>query len=195
MSVRECLDNLENLVVGARRVPFTDKTLVNDSELIHYVDELRNDLPNELNRAEEIMANRDHLIETAKDDAARIRKEANDYAKQVTDEQEIIKNSKAEAERIQKEAEEAARALYEKAQAEAASMVEAAQAQAKETREAAQRDATEMKESVDAYATQVFDQLISCVSTSFKGVRQAETGLSQALSVLKEAKAQMNAQR
>ena len=43
MSVRETLDKLENMVVGASHFPFTEKTLINDNDLIHYVEELRND--------------------------------------------------------------------------------------------------------------------------------------------------------
>mgnify|MGYP006960937243 CR=1 FL=1 len=62
MSVRETLDKLENMVVGASHFPFTEKTLINDNDLIHYVEELRNDLPKELNRADEIMRNHDNRL-------------------------------------------------------------------------------------------------------------------------------------
>ena len=81
MSVRETLDKIENMVVGASRLPFTEKTLINDNELVHYVEQLRNDLPKELNRADEIMRNHDQIIKAAEEEAADIRKKAEDYAR------------------------------------------------------------------------------------------------------------------
>ena len=100
MSVRDTLDKLENMVVGASHFPFTEKTLINDNELIHYVDELRNDLPKELNRADEIMKNRDEIIRNAEKEAEQIKKEAKEYANRVTDESEIVLQAKEKAKTI-----------------------------------------------------------------------------------------------
>lgn len=172
MSVRETLDKLENLVVGAQHLPFSDKTIINDNDLIHYVEELRRDLPNELDRAEKIVNERDVIIDTAEKEAKEIRKKAEDYARQITAQQEIVKR-----------AEEQARALIEQAQAHARALLE-------ET----QTNARNLQANADAYANQVFDQLINHVSGTFNGVRQAETGMQQALNVLTQAKQQMNNQ-
>ena len=165
MSVRETLDKIENMVVGASRLPFTEKTLINDNELVHYVEELRNDLPKELNRADEIMRNHDQIIREAEEEAEEIKRKAREYAESITEESEIVKQSR-----------EKARAIVQQAQDQEKEIMERTQANA------------------DAYANQVFDQLIGHVNGTFQGVRQAEAGLQQALNVLQQAKNQMNQQ-
>jgi len=170
MSVRETLDKIENMVVGASRLPFTEKTLINDNELVHYVEELRNDLPKELNRADEIMRNHDQIIREAEEEAEEIKRKAREYAESITEESEIVKQSR-----------EKARAI-----------VQQAQDQEKEIMERTQANATQLQSNADA--NQVFDQLIGHVNGTFQGVRQAEAGLQQALNVLQQAKNQMNQQ-
>jgi vacuolar-type H+-ATPase subunit H len=172
MSVRETLDRIENMVVGASRLPFTEKTLINDNELVHYVEELRNDLPKELSRADEIMRDHDKIIQEAEAAAEDIRNRAKAYAESIVDESEIVKQAKEKAKAI----------------------VQQAQDQEREIMERTQANATQLQSNADAYANQVFDQLIGHVNGTFQGVRQAEAGLQQALTVLQQAKEQMNRQ-
>ncbi len=173
MSVRDTLDKLENIAVGASRVPLTGRVIINDNDLIHYVAELRQDLPKELGRADEIMSHHDEIINNAEAEAAEIRKRAEEYAEGVANESEIVKQ----------------------AQEKAKTILEQAQNQAREIMERTQRNATQLQNDADNYANQVFDQLIAHVSGTFQGVRQTETGLEQALNVLQQAKAQMSRQQ
>ena len=62
MSVFESLDKIENLVVGARHVPFTEKTMVNDGDLIHYVGELRHDISTELEESTAIGVSTGYIL-------------------------------------------------------------------------------------------------------------------------------------
>ena len=55
MAVKDILDSIENLVVESRRMPLLNKSLIDGTDLIHLVDELRQELPLELQRAEKIM--------------------------------------------------------------------------------------------------------------------------------------------
>ena len=63
--VEHTLDEVENLVVNASHVPLTGKSMIDENDLIHLVEELRQDLPLELNHAKEIMANESQIIEEA----------------------------------------------------------------------------------------------------------------------------------
>ena len=76
MGVRETLNKIENMVATAKTFPFTGHILINDNDLVHYVEELRNDLPKELDKAEVIMKERDQIIEDARREAEHIRTEA-----------------------------------------------------------------------------------------------------------------------
>lgn len=171
-SIRDSLDRLENLVVGASHFPFTERTLVNDNDLIHYVGELRRDVPAALDAAQSVLNERDGIIAKAEREADDMRKKAEEYARRVTDEQEIMQQAREQARTI----------------------VEQAQAQAQEILEVTQKNASDLQLNADNYANQVFDQLINHVNGTFTGVRQAEAGLQQALNVLTQAKQQMNNQ-
>ena len=171
MAVIDTLKKLEDLVADASHLPFSDKALVNDDEIVHLVEELRMDLPKELNRAAEIMQEQENIIGRAREEAKDIVDSAQTRANQLLEESEIVIQAKERACAIMHQTQEQARELMEQTQANAARL---------------QSDA-------DAYANQVFEQLIAHVGSTFKGVQQAEAGLNQAMNVLRTAKAQMNA--
>lgn len=171
MAVIDTLKKLEDLVADASHLPFSDKALVNDDEIVHLVEELRMDLPKELNRAAEIMQEQENIIGRAREEAKDIVDSAQTRANQLLEESEIVIQAKERARAIMHQTQEQARELMEQTQANAARL---------------QSDA-------DAYANQVFEQLIAHVGNTFKGVQQAEAGLNQAMNVLRTAKAQMNA--
>ena len=170
MAVIDTLKKLEDLVADASHLPFSDKALVNDDEIVHLVEELRMDLPKELNRAAEIMQEQDNIINRAREEAKEI-VDAQSRANQMLEDSEIVIQAKERARTIMQQSQDQAREIMEQAQSGAARL---------------QSDA-------DAYANQVFEQLIAHVGSTFKGVQQAEMGLNQAMNVLRTAKAQMNA--
>ncbi|ERL04562.1 hypothetical protein [Mitsuokella sp. oral taxon 131] len=172
MAARETLEKIEAMVAEARTLPFTDRILINDNDLVHYVEELRMELPKEVKRAEEIVRHEKEIVEDAQKEADRIINDAKEYATRMTEENEIVVQAK-----------EKARAILQQAQQ-----------QEKEIMERTQANATQLQNDADTYAKQVFDQLIAHVNGTFQGVRQAETGLQQALAVLQQAKEQMNGQ-
>ena len=171
MAVTDTLKKLEDLVADASHLPFSDKALVNDDEIVHLVEELRMDLPKELNRAAEIMQEQEGIIARANEQAKNIVSAAEARANQLLEESEIVIQAKERARAIMQQSQDQARELMEQSQA----------------------NATRLQSDADAYANQVFEQMIAHVGSTFKGVQQAEAGLNQALIVLRTAKAQMNA--
>ena len=171
MAVIDTLKKLEDLVAEASHLPFSDKALVNDDEIVHLVEELRMDLPKELNRAKEIMEEQANIIARAQEEAKEIIAGAEARANQMLEESEIVIQAKERARAVMQQSQDQAREIMEQAQSSAARL---------------QSDA-------DAYANQVFEQLIAHVGSTFTGVQQAEMGLNQAMNVLRTAKAQMNA--
>ena len=69
-----------------------------------------------------------------------------------------------------------------------------AQQQEAEIMERTRQNAKQLQDDVDRYANQVFDQLISHVTSTFQGVQQAQVGLENARQILQQAKMQMNQQ-
>ena len=145
MAVIDTLKKLEDLVADASHLPFSDKALVNDDEIVHLVEELRMDLPKELNRAAEIMQEQENIIGRAKEEAKDIVDAAQTRANQLLEENEIVIQAKERARTIMHQTQEQARDLMEQTQANAARL---------------QSDA-------DAYANQVFEQLIAHVGAEW----------------------------
>ena len=168
MAIRETLDKIENLVAGASHVPLSGKCMIDENDLVHLVEELRNDLPNQLDHAEQIMHDRDKILDDAQKEAERIVEQAKKYAQQMTNENEIVNQAK-EKERT---------------------MLQQAQEQQREIVERANQDAQQLRQNVDSYANQVFDQLITQVTNAFRGVEQTEKLLEQARQVLVQSKEQ-----
>ena len=48
--VEETLNKVEDLVVNSSHLPLTGKSMIDENDLIHLVEELRQDLPLELNQ-------------------------------------------------------------------------------------------------------------------------------------------------
>lgn len=183
MAVRDTLDKIEGMVAGARTLPFTERILINDNDLVHYVEELRKDLPKELNRADDIVKHQEEIIAEAKQEAERIVNEAKEYAARMTEESEIVVQAKEKSRTILQQMQEQEKEIIERTKANATQIQEEANASAKQ-----------LRDNANVYAEQVFDQLIAHVNATCQSVHQAENILQQALTVFQQAKDQMKEQ-
>lgn len=100
MAIDEILDEIENLVVEARRVPFTNKCVIEDDDLIRLIDDLRSELPQEIQEANHLMQERERIIDEAKHEANKIVEQAKSYAIRLTNDHEIVKQAQAQANEI-----------------------------------------------------------------------------------------------
>ena len=90
MAVHDILNKIENLVVSAPHLPLTNKTIISEDELVHLMEELRKELPNEIEHAEEVMKERDNILKNAQAEANNIIKQAQLQAEQLMDENDIV---------------------------------------------------------------------------------------------------------
>ena len=157
MSVNDILDEIENLVVEAKHLLFTNKSLVEENDLVRLVEDLRNELPLELKHAEEIVQEKQAIIDAAQAEAARIMEQAKNYAAKLTDENEIV---------IQ-------------AQEKAKAIMTQTQAQEKEIMEKTMASSQQLRSDADQYANQVFDHLIANVGSALQVVQQAKAELNR----------------
>ncbi len=157
MSVQMILDEIENLVVEGKRIPLTNQTFINEMELVHLVDNLRNELPLEIQNAQDILNEKDNILNGARAEAEGIITQAREYAEQLTDESRIVRESKEKAALI---------------------MAQAA-AQEKELRETAFRQARQLRTDASGYANQVFDHMILNVGNALAVLNQAREELQR----------------
>lgn len=100
MAIEEILDEIENLVVEAKRVPFTNKCMIEDDDLVRLIDDLRNELPQEIQRANAVIEMQQQTINEAKAEANRIVEQAKSHAVSLVNETEILRQAQAQADAI-----------------------------------------------------------------------------------------------
>ena len=100
MAVNEILDEIENLVVDARRVVFTNKCIIEEDDLIRLVDDLRKSLPAEIQNAGQVMQERQQILDEAKREANKIVEQAKNYGEKLVVEHEIVKQAQNQASEI-----------------------------------------------------------------------------------------------
>lgn len=172
MAVRDTLNKIEELVAKAPHLPLTNKTIISEETLIHLVEDLRKDLPQELEHATEVMHERENIIKNAQAEADNIIKQAREEAARLVDENDIVVKAREKSRMV----------------------LSQAQQQEVEIMERTRRNSKQLQEDADNYANQVFDNLITFVTNTFQGIRQAQSGMENALQVLQQAKVTMNQQ-
>ena len=97
MSIEKLLDEMENMLVEAARVPFTNKRVVEEDDLARFLDELREKMPKEVDEAKRIIAERQRILEEAQQEAQSIIEQAKAYVIKLTDENLINKQAQEQA--------------------------------------------------------------------------------------------------
>ena len=134
--LEEVLDHLSDLLADARALPMSASCVVNRGEALDLVDEARRVVPGELDRARQLLAERDALLEQAREQAER-----------------TVEQARAEAERTLEQAREQAERLVAEAQQEQDRLVEQTAVFAR-----AQADADRLLGETAAEADRVLDQ-------------------------------------
>lgn len=100
MRFEEVLNELENLLLDASRIPLTNKRVIEELELARIMDELRDSLPEELEQAREILQQRQRILDEAQDEARHIVDQAKQYVLRLTEENVITKQAQEQANEI-----------------------------------------------------------------------------------------------
>ena len=100
MNSEKLLEDLESIVVNASKMPFTNKKVVDEEELLSIVDELKGAMPDEVEQARKVLAERDKIIADAQRHADSMVAQAKDYIAKLTEESEIVRQSQEHANQI-----------------------------------------------------------------------------------------------
>ena len=111
--VQRLLDMLFNLVDEAKGAAFSsDKCVINRDEVLDLVEEIRNKLPLEMKKAQELIRARDEFVASAKQKVEEMLRQAQLDAKTIVSESEIILQARQKASEIVRKAEERSKELY-----------------------------------------------------------------------------------
>ncbi|WDV54813.1 cell division initiation protein [Streptomyces coeruleorubidus] len=104
MDVQKKLDEIVAAVSGARSMPMSASCVVNRAELLSMLEELRAALPGSLAQAQELIGDREQMVEQARQEAERIIQSAHAERGSLISDTEVARRSQAEADRILTEA-------------------------------------------------------------------------------------------
>lgn len=108
MDILYLIDRLEALIVAGRKVPMTNRVMIDEESLTSLVDQMHAVIPEEIKQSKRILNERERIIENAHaeaDDIIRMAKEQADFMLQ---EKGLLAESQARAARIVQEAEDEA---------------------------------------------------------------------------------------
>lgn len=111
MSLEKILEEMENLLLDAPRVPLTNKRVIEEDDLARLIDELREEMPGEIMESTRIMQDRQRILDDAQKQAENIVEQAKGYISKLTDENVITQQAQEQANEIVLQAKKAARDL------------------------------------------------------------------------------------
>ena len=111
MDAQAKLDQITEMVESAKSMPLSASVLVNKSEMLASLDEMRASLPEELREAQWVIKDRDEVIEQGRKEAERIIADARTEQARLVSRTEVMQSATKDAERIVDEAKENARQM------------------------------------------------------------------------------------
>ncbi len=117
MDILHLVDRLEELFNEARAVPFTRNVVVDEDKMLDIIDQLRVTIPEEVKKAQQLVAQRDRIAAQAQEEASRIVTLAKEKAEQIVEREAIVKSAQTRASQIVNQAREDAAATRRDADA------------------------------------------------------------------------------
>ena len=111
-SVEELLDLLYTEIEEAKNAPLNnDRCVIERDRVLDMIDDVKAELPVEIKRAKDLVANRNDYIASAKREADAIRRQAEEKAKQMLAEESILLQARQRANELMQQAEDRSREL------------------------------------------------------------------------------------
>ena len=107
LALATILKELEDAVSNAGRVPLTNKVILSEDAIIGCVDKIYAALPDEIQKAQKVLAQSNQLLENVEGEGQRIIADAREKALEMTRESAIYQEAAARAEEMISQAEEA----------------------------------------------------------------------------------------
>jgi regulator of protease activity HflC (stomatin/prohibitin superfamily) len=100
MDILHLIDRLEELFNDAKAVPFTHNVIVDEDRMLELIDQMRISIPEEVKKAQQVIAQRDRVMAQAQEEANRTLDIARQKADQLTQKDAIVQEAQRRAEQI-----------------------------------------------------------------------------------------------
>lgn len=110
MDILHLVDRIEELFNESRALPFTRNVVVDEDKLLDIIDQMRVTIPEEVKKAQQIVAQKDRILAQAQEEASRIVTLAKEKAEQIVEREAIVKSAQTRGAQIIAQAREDASA-------------------------------------------------------------------------------------
>ncbi len=100
MDILQLIDRLEELFNDAKAVPFTHNVIVDEDKMLELIDQMRIAIPEEVKKAQQVVAQRDRVMAQAQEEANRTLQISRDKADQLVQKDMIVQESQRRADQI-----------------------------------------------------------------------------------------------
>jgi vacuolar-type H+-ATPase subunit H len=104
MDILQMIDRLEELLNESRPLPFTHNVIVDEDRMLDLIDQMRVSIPEEVKKAQQVLAQRDRLIAQAEEEANRRLNLARDRSSELVERDQVVQAAYAQAEQIKDQA-------------------------------------------------------------------------------------------
>jgi cell division septum initiation protein DivIVA len=124
MDIQHLVDRLEDLIDEGRHMPMSKYTLIDEERALEIIDQMRISIPEEIEKAARILAQRDRVLSQAHEEAARIVQNAREKSNRLIEDDvnvqaarshaaNVIEQARQDAEQITREADIYALRVFE----------------------------------------------------------------------------------
>ncbi len=100
MDILQLVDRLEEILNQARPFPFTHNVIVDEDRILDLIDQMRVAIPEEMKKAQQLLAQHDRLLAQAEEQANRTLAIAREKSDQLVERDAIVQAAQARAEQI-----------------------------------------------------------------------------------------------
>ncbi len=100
MDILQLIDRLEELFNDAKAVPFTHNVIVDEDKMLELIDQMRIAIPEEVKKAQQVVAQRDRVMAQAQEEANRTLQISRDKADQLVQKDMIVQEAQRRADQI-----------------------------------------------------------------------------------------------
>ncbi len=129
MDILHLVDRLEEIFNTGRNIPFTHRLLIDEDRVLDLIDQMRVSIPEEVKKAQQVIAQRDRLLAQAQEEAQRTVALAKEKGDQLVERDtivmaaqnradQILQTAKADADAIRTDADDYALDVLSKLEAE-----------------------------------------------------------------------------
>jgi cell division septum initiation protein DivIVA len=100
MDILHLIDRLEELFNESRPIWFTHSVIIDEDRMLDIIDQMRVSIPEEIKKAQQVLAQKDRILAQAQEEASRTLTLAREKSETLVDNGEIVKAAQVRADQI-----------------------------------------------------------------------------------------------